>query len=162
MNIGEHINAARKKRGITIDELAKKSYVSRNTICSWIYYDRHPDIELLIPVAEVLEMSLDELVGRSETKADTPKTWYDRITAMPIDELASFLVYLSHRGVIATADKYICRKCKAENGGHCNISDDDKCPYDVSDKETVKLWLEIDGYQYCKEGKKNVDNEKRD
>lgn len=68
MTIGERINAARKARGITIDELAKKSYVSRNTIVSWIYYGRHPDIELLICVADVLQMSLDEIVGRGDPR----------------------------------------------------------------------------------------------
>ena len=67
MTVGQHINNARKKRGMSIDELAAKAYVSRNTIVGWIYCDHHPDIELLIAVADVLQMSLDELVGR-ETK----------------------------------------------------------------------------------------------
>ena len=47
-----------------IDELARKSNVSKNTISCWIYRGYHPDIELLIRVADVLEMSLDELTGR--------------------------------------------------------------------------------------------------
>ena len=64
MTIGEHINEARIKRGMTIDQLAQKSYVSRNTICGWIYHGNHPDIEILICIANVLNMSLDELVGR--------------------------------------------------------------------------------------------------
>lgn len=75
-------------------------------------------------------------------------TWYDRIKAMPIDEMASFLVYLNSRGVIATADRYICQKCKAEHNGHCSIGDDDKCLYDMGDKETFKLWLESDAYKH--------------
>lgn len=75
-------------------------------------------------------------------------TWHERIKAMPIDEMASFLTYLNSRGVIATADRYICNKCKAEHGGHCSIGDDDKCLYDMGDKETFKLWLESDGYKY--------------
>lgn len=147
MTVGQNINNARKKRGITIEELAEKADVSRDTICGWLYQDKRPDTVLLMAVADVLEMSLDELVGRTETKADAPITWYDRIKAMPIDEMASFLAYLDARGVLATADRHICRKCKAESGGHCSISDNDKCRYDMGVKDTLKLWLESDGYK---------------
>lgn len=69
-------------------------------------------------------------------------TLYERIKSMSLDELASFLTYLESRGIIATADRYICRKCKAEHGGRCLIGDDDKCLYDAGTKETIKLWLE--------------------
>ena len=64
MTIGQRINFARLDRGLTVDELAEKAYVSKNTIAGWIYHGSHPDIELLIAVADVLDMSLDELVGR--------------------------------------------------------------------------------------------------
>lgn len=66
MTVGQHINNARNKRGITIDELAEKANVSRDTICGWIYRDNHPSVVLLMAVADVLEMSLDELVGREK------------------------------------------------------------------------------------------------
>lgn len=64
MTIGQRINLARIERDLSIDELAKRAHVSKNTIISWIYRDVHPDIELLTAVADVLEMSLDELAGR--------------------------------------------------------------------------------------------------
>lgn len=64
MTIGQRINFARYERNMALDELAKKSHVSKNTIVGWIYRGSHPDIELLIAVADVLDMSLDELVGR--------------------------------------------------------------------------------------------------
>ena len=64
MTIGQRINLARNNKNITIEELALKSRVSKNTINSWIYRGAHPDIELLVCVADVLEISLDELVGR--------------------------------------------------------------------------------------------------
>lgn len=75
-------------------------------------------------------------------------TWYERIKAMPIDEMASFLTYLKTRGVLETADRYICQKCKEEHGGRCSIGDDDKCLYDMGDKDTIKLWLEGDAYKW--------------
>lgn len=74
-------------------------------------------------------------------------TWYEQIKAMSIDEMASFLTYLNTRGVLETADRYICRKCKEEHGGHCTIGDDDKCLYDLDDKATIKMWLSGDAYK---------------
>lgn len=68
MTIAQHIDLARSKRGLSIRALAEKSYVSQNTIAGWIYRGTHPDIELLIAVADVLEISLDELVGREFPK----------------------------------------------------------------------------------------------
>ena len=68
MTIGQRINFARYERNMSLDELAQKSNVSKNTIVGWIYHGSHPDIELLIAVADALEMSLDELVGRKIVK----------------------------------------------------------------------------------------------
>lgn len=87
------------------------------------------------------------IVKICEGTSDAP-TWYERIQAMPIDEMASFLTYLNTRGVLETADRVICRKCKAEHGNHCPM-DDDNCLYDLSDKETIKLWLESDAYKWA-------------
>lgn len=81
--------------------------------------------------------AIDEKRGKVK-----PKTLYDRIKSMTLDEMASFFADVYKDDIIATADRYICRKCKAEHGGHCPIGDDDKCLYDNSDKETIKLWLE--------------------
>lgn len=81
-------------------------------------------------------------------KKNEIKTLYDRIKAMPLDEMASFFVYLEQNHIITVADRYICRKCKLEHGNHCPIGDDDKCLYDLSDKETIKLWLKKGAYEY--------------
>ena len=78
-------------------------------------------------------------------------TLYDRIKAMPIDEMASFFVYLEQNQIITTADRYICQKCKSEHGGHCPIGDE-KCLYDMSNKETIKYWLEGSAYGETKGG----------
>lgn len=65
MTIGQHINLARNKRDITIKQLAEMSGVNESTLASWIYHGHHPDIGLLICVADALNISLDELVGRT-------------------------------------------------------------------------------------------------
>ena len=68
MTIGQRINLIRCERDMSLDQLAEKANVSKNTICSWIYRGVHPDIELLCSVADVLQVSLDELAGRNYTK----------------------------------------------------------------------------------------------
>lgn len=80
-------------------------------------------------------------------------TWYNRIKAMSVDEMASFFTYLESRGIITTADRYICRQCKSEHGRHCPIGDDEKCLYDLSTKDTIKMWLNGGADDYA-EGQK--------
>lgn len=69
MKTGQHINLIRNKRKMTLDQLAMMSGVSKNTLIGWIYHDNTPNIEPLIKVANTLNVSLDELVGR-EWSAD--------------------------------------------------------------------------------------------
>ena len=78
-------------------------------------------------------------------------TLYDRIKAMTLDEMASFFVYLEQNQIITTADRYICQKCKSEHGGYCPMGDE-KCLYDMSNKETIKYWLEGSAYGETKGG----------
>ena len=69
---------------------------------------------------------------------------YDKIKAMSVDELASFLAENAVNGgvFIGMADGYICRKCKRENGGHCPVPDDVGCLFNEDDAATIKRWLE--------------------
>ena len=68
MTYGQHINQARLNANMTLQQLADKSYVSINTLICWIYRGVHPDLELLILVADALNVSLDELVGRKRSE----------------------------------------------------------------------------------------------
>lgn len=65
MTIGQHINLTRNKQNITLDQLAEISGISKNTIVGWIYHGHNPSIELLIKIADALNVTLDELVGRT-------------------------------------------------------------------------------------------------
>lgn len=66
MTIGQRINKIRKEKGLSLAELADKADISRGTLHYWLYHDDVcPQIMLLIAVADVLDVSLDELVGRA-------------------------------------------------------------------------------------------------
>ena len=69
-------------------------------------------------------------------------TNYDRIKNMSLDEMTAFLTELDSTSVLTVADRYICKKCKAEHGGKCSMSyNDDECLYNFDKVKTIKTWL---------------------
>ena len=64
MTIGEHIREARKGKGYSISKLSLKSGVAVQTIWKWETDETMPTVILLMCVADALEITLDELVGR--------------------------------------------------------------------------------------------------
>ena len=122
-------------------EVAREIFEEIESIC-WSHSDNH----IIINRTRLAELKKKYTLG--DKKPEAEKTLYDRIKAMTLDEMVSFLAYLYKKDIIAEADRYICRKCKEEHGGHCPIGDDDTCLYDMSDKDTIKLWLEGDGYGF--------------
>lgn len=56
----------RKQSGLTQEQLAEKVGVSRQSIASWEKGDSTPDISKCIALADLYNVSLDDLVGHSE------------------------------------------------------------------------------------------------
>ena len=52
----------RKQKGLSQEELANRLNVSRQTISKWEVGDSTPDMEKLIAISDLFEISLDELV----------------------------------------------------------------------------------------------------
>ena len=73
-------------------------------------------------------------------------TLYDYIKSMTMNEMVSFFISLNSKSILEIADSSICRKCKADHGGNCPVSDDEKCLFEMSDRETIKKWLEGGAY----------------
>lgn len=64
---GKYIGNQRKKQGLSQNELAKKLNVTDKAISKWERGLSFPDISLLIPISEILEITLyDLLTGGSE------------------------------------------------------------------------------------------------
>lgn len=61
--LGERIKEYRQKNSISQRELAERLFVSDKTISRWELGKGLPDIDLLPKIAEVLEITIDELVG---------------------------------------------------------------------------------------------------
>lgn len=62
MEIGNHISKYRKQKNLSQEELAEKIYVSRQTVSNWERHKNYPDIQSLLMLATLFEVSLDELV----------------------------------------------------------------------------------------------------
>jgi len=61
--IGKNLQKLRKQRSLTQEALAEKVGVARQTIAKWENEESTPDLEMSGRLAEVLEVSLDDLVN---------------------------------------------------------------------------------------------------
>lgn len=66
MFFGENLREFRKSKSLTQNELAKIVGVSRQAIASYESQRREPCIDVLIKLANSLNVSIDKLVGRQE------------------------------------------------------------------------------------------------
>lgn len=65
---GSFVTALRRERGLTQKQLAERLYVSNKAVSKWETGQGMPDISLLEPLAEVLEVSVSELLrGKRQT-----------------------------------------------------------------------------------------------
>ena len=59
----ENLKAYRKAKGLTQEELAVRLHVVRQTVSKWEKGLSVPDADLLVRLAEVLEVSVSQLPG---------------------------------------------------------------------------------------------------
>lgn len=64
MTIGESIKKHIQDRGLSVRQVANQAGISPQAIYQWIWGINEPTVTYLIWVADVLCVSLDELVGR--------------------------------------------------------------------------------------------------
>ena len=66
MNIGKRIKEERQKRKWTQEQLGEKLNVSRSAVYSWEVGRNYPDLETIILISDLLEISLDKLLREDE------------------------------------------------------------------------------------------------
>jgi transcriptional regulator with XRE-family HTH domain len=65
--VGPRLRALRKRRGVTITDVAATTGISASTLSRLESGGRRPNLELLLPLARVYGVALDELVGAPQT-----------------------------------------------------------------------------------------------
>ena len=72
MNLGEMIYRLRTEKQMSQGELAEMLEVSRQSISKWENNSAVPELDKLIRLSEIFEVSLDELVKGEEKTKDIP------------------------------------------------------------------------------------------
>ena len=67
--IGETLRCARKKKGLTGEQLADLLFVTKQTVSKWENDKSIPDIETLIRLSTLLDLDLDELLKENGASA---------------------------------------------------------------------------------------------
>ncbi len=62
MELGNRIKELRKQHNINQDELAEKLFVSRQTISNWENDKSYPDIQSVLLISEIFNVSVDQLL----------------------------------------------------------------------------------------------------
>ena len=70
--LGENIRALRKARGLSQQELAERLHVVRQTVSKWEQGLSVPDADMLVRLAECLEVSVEELLGTPRPESTAP------------------------------------------------------------------------------------------
>ncbi|MBE6007800.1 MAG: helix-turn-helix transcriptional regulator [Lachnospiraceae bacterium] len=107
MNFNEILVMERKKRGLSQEELAEKVQVSRQSVSKWELGDAMPDLNKLLILADVLEISLDELCGREACtiKTDAVKETVKAKKRPYMMALAVIIILVYAIGLIHTINK---------------------------------------------------------
>jgi len=64
--VGARLRRARTERGITLTQLAATTGISKSTLSRLVTGQRRPSLELLLPIAQAHQLSLDKLIGAPE------------------------------------------------------------------------------------------------
>lgn len=101
MNIGKRIHEIRQQKNITQEQLAKDLAISRQAVSKWESGKAIPDIENLMYISNLYDVSLDELIKGDDKVSQkivadaSAKKWHK----LSILFFATLLVYIIWFGV---------------------------------------------------------------
>ncbi len=92
--ISKNIKRLRTERGFTQDSLAEKINITRQAVSSWENDRTQPDVEMLVRLAEVLEVSFEELIygKKRNTTLELEKQSYNNTITIVFSILGALLV----------------------------------------------------------------------
>lgn len=91
LNVGETIKELRKKKDLNQDQLAEMASLNRVTVAKYESGKIEPGAQALARIADALEVSVDEIMGREkpdeEAPQEAPRTLEARIVSFGMDQL---------------------------------------------------------------------------
>ena len=97
-DVGENIRTIRKRRGLNQDELAELARLNRVTIAKYESGKVEPGAQALSRLADVLDVTVDDLLGRDGEKEEAP------VTELLDEKLIDLLITLSPEQVQRVMD----------------------------------------------------------
>jgi len=117
MNIGVRIGEMRRAMGLTQEQLAGRLGVSYQAVSKWENGQSCPDIQLLPLIADIFEISIDELFGRKAVQAvphdpaaSEHEAYVDELP-WPDDNTLHIVLYAGHK-LITRNPIRVCRELK--------------------------------------------------
>lgn len=90
MKFGEKVKQLREEKGLTQQTLAERLYVTRQAVSKWERGTRYPDLLTVKKIAQVLEVSVDELLSGEELKENVEKS---PVLSMPVENTIQTVLY---------------------------------------------------------------------
>lgn len=94
MTLEEQIRNYRKQAGMSQEKMAEIIGVSRQAITKWENGTGTPDIANLIAIAELFQISLDELLLNEKSEKKQSEYLYESITEYDIDGIKNYDIKL--------------------------------------------------------------------
>ena len=132
LKLYDTISFYRKRQGLTQEELAKKLGVTNQSVSKWESAQCCPDIGLLPMLADIFEISIDELFGRKNEK----EIHYDLCSELPWNDDNTIRVF-------RTLGKKILES--TDENGWINIS----FPKECNEKTRQYFKVEVMGSLNC-------------
>ncbi len=90
MNFANELKRIREKAGLSQERLAEKIGVSRQAVTKWETGKGIPDIENIISLSSLFEVSIDELLLNNKNEKKDSEYIFESITEYDIDNLKSY------------------------------------------------------------------------
>ncbi|MGN0658910.1 MAG: helix-turn-helix domain-containing protein [Emergencia sp.] len=100
MTLEEQIRNYRRQAGMSQEKMAEKIGVSRQAVTKWENGTGVPDISNLVAIAELFQVSLDELLTDAKSSRKQSEFLYESTTEYDIDGTKNFDVKLGGAGTV--------------------------------------------------------------
>lgn len=90
MTFAEKLKSIRKQAGMSQEQLAEKLGVSRQAVTKWETDAGIPDIENMMAISTLFDISIDELLSNKKEAKKTSEYLYESVTEYDIDEPKRF------------------------------------------------------------------------